>query len=48
MKTFFIIFTKNAKKIKFVIRFQMLLSRVIKMRYIKNDNYKLVIKNYGL
>ena len=44
MKTFFIIFTKNVKKIKFVIKFQMLLSRVIKILYIKNDNYKLVIK----
>ena len=41
-------FTKNVKKIKFVIKFQMLLSRVIKIWYIKNDNYRLVIKNYGL
>ena len=41
-------FTKNVKKIKFVIKFQMLLPRVIKIWYIKNDNYKLVIKNYGL
>ena len=32
-------FTKNIKKIKFVIKFQMLLSRVIKIWYIKNDNY---------
>ena len=40
-------FTKNVKKIKFVIKFQMLLSRVIKIWYIKNDNYRLVIKNYG-
>ena len=37
-------FTKNVKKIKFAIRFQMLLSRVIKIWYIKNDNYRLVIK----
>ena len=44
----FINFTKNIKKIKFVIKFQMLLSRVIKIWYIKNDNYRLVIKNYGL
>ena len=36
-------FTKSNKKIKF----QMLLSRVIKIWYIKNDNYRLVIKNYG-
>ena len=41
-------FTKNVKKIKFVIKFQMLLSRVIKIFYIKNDNYRLAIKNYGL
>ena len=32
-------FTKNIKKIKFVIKFQMILSRVIKIWYIKNDNY---------
>ena len=38
----------NVKKIKFVIKFQMILSRVIKIWYIKNDNYRLVIKNHGL
>ena len=41
-------FTMNVKKIKFVIKFQMILSRVIKIWYIKNDNYRLIIKNYGL
>ena len=41
-------FIKNIKKIKFVTKFQMLLSRVIKIFYIKNDNYRLVIKNYEL
>ena len=41
-------FNKNVKKIRFVIKFQILLSRVIKIWYIKNDNYRLVIKNYGL
>ena len=41
-------FNKNVKKIRFVIKFQMILSRVIKIWYIKNDNYRLVIKNYGL
>ena len=41
-------FTKNIKKMKFVIKFQILLSRVIKIWYIKNDNYRLVVKNYGL
>ena len=37
-------FNKVIKKIKLVIKFQMLLSRVIKIFYIKNDNYRLVIK----
>ena len=41
-------FNKSIKKIKFVIKFQMILSRVIKIWYIKNDNYRLTIKNYGL
>ena len=41
-------FNKSIKKIKFVIKFQMILSRVIKLWYIKNDNYRLTIKNYGL
>ena len=36
------------KKMKFVIKFQMLLSRVIEIWYIKNDNYRLVIKYDGL
>ena len=33
---------------KFVIKFQMLLSRVIEIWYIKNENYRLIFKNYGL
>ena len=41
-------FNKDVRNIKFVIKFQMILSRVIKIWYIKNDNYRLVIKNYGL
>ena len=41
-------FTKNIKKIKFVIKFQMLLSRVIKIWYIKNDNYRLILKHYTI
>ena len=41
-------FTKNVKKIKFVIKFQMLLSRVIKIWYILNDNYRLILKHYSL
>ena len=40
-------FTKNVKKIKFVIKFQMLLSRVIKILYIKNDNYRFILKHYS-
>ena len=41
-------FTKNMKKIKFVIKYQMLLSRVIKIFYIKNDNYRLILKHYSI
>ena len=40
-------FTNNVKKIKIVIKFQMLLSRVIKIWYIKNDNYRLILKHYS-
>ena len=46
-KNIFYNFTKNIKKIKFVIKFQMLLSRVIKIWYIKNDNYRLILKHYS-
>ena len=42
-------FTKSTKKLKFVIKFQNIsFDRVINIFYIKNDNYRLVIKNYGL
>ena len=45
----FYTFTKNVKKIKIIIKFQKLsASRVIYLYYIKNDNYRLTIKNYGL
>ena len=45
----FYTFTKNIKKMKFVIKFQKLsASRVIYLYYIKNYNYRLTIKNYGL
>ena len=40
-------FTMNVKKIKIVIKFQMLLSRVIKIWYIKNDNYRFILKHYS-
>ena len=45
----FYTFTKNIKKMKFTIKFQKLsASRVIYLYYMKNDNYRLTIKNYGL
>ena len=45
----FYTFIKNIKKMKLVIKFQKLsASRVIYLYYIKNDNYRLTIKNYGL
>ena len=40
-------FTKDIRKLKFVIKFQMLLSRVIKIWYIKNDNNRLILKHFG-
>ena len=43
----FYTFTKNIEKIKFTIKFQKLsTSRVIYLYYMKNDNYRLTIKNY--
>ena len=45
----FYTFTKNIKKIKIIIKFQKLsATRVIYLYYIKNDNYRLTIKNYGV
>ena len=42
-------FNKNVKKLKLIIKFQKLsASRVIYLYYIKNDNYRLTIKNYGV
>ena len=42
-------FTKSVEKIKFVIRFQNVsFDRDINVFYIKNDNYRLIIKNYGV
>ena len=35
----------NVKKIKFVIKFQMILSRVIKIWYI--NNYRFILKHYS-
>ena len=45
----FYTFTKKIEKIKFIIKFQKLsASRVIYLYYMKNDNYRLTIKNYGV
>ena len=41
-------FTKNAKNIKFRIKFVMTTARVIKIWYIKNDNYRFILKHYSL
>ena len=41
-------FNKSIKKIKFVIKFQKLLSsRLVKIFYIKNDNYRFILKHYS-
>ena len=41
-------FTNHIKKLKFLIKFQKLSStRVIYLYYIKNDNYRLILKHYG-
>ena len=43
----FYTFTKNIKKIKFVIKFQKISpTSIIYLYYIKNNNYRLTIKNY--
>ena len=39
-------FNKNVKKIKFVIKFQILLSRFIRIWYIENNNYRFILKHY--
>ena len=40
-------FTKDIKKIKFVIKFEQIITRVIKLYYLKNENYRLIFKHYG-
>ena len=40
-------FTKDIKKIKFVIRFEQVKTRIIFMYYLKNDNYRFILKHYG-
>ena len=47
-KNIFYNFTKNIKKLKLVIKFQNIsFDRVINIFYIKNDNYRLILKHYG-
>ena len=43
----FYTFTKNIKKIKFVIKFQKLLSKVVYLYYMKNENYRFILKHYS-
>ena len=44
----FYTFTKNIKKIKFVIKFQKLSeSRIIYLYYMKNENYRFILKHYS-
>ena len=40
-------FTKNAKNIKFRIKFVMNTARVIKIWYINNNNYRFILKHYS-
>ena len=40
-------FTQNVKNIKFRIKFLMTAVKVIKIWYIKNDNYRLILKHYS-
>ena len=40
-------FTKNVKNIKFGIKFVMTTARVIKIWYIKNNNYRFILKHYS-
>ena len=45
-ETIFYNFTKNVKNIKFRIKFLMTAVKVIKIWYIKNNNYRLILKHY--
>ena len=40
-------FTKNVKNVKFRIRFVMTAIKIIKIWYIKNDNYRFTLKHYS-
>ena len=40
-------FTKNVKNIKFKIKFVMTIVKVTKIWYIKNNNYRFILKHYS-
>ena len=45
----FLNFTKNVKNVKFVIKFNKLISsKIIYAYYIKNENYRFILKHYSL
>ena len=46
-KKIFYNFTNNVKNIKFKIRFIMTAVKVIKIWYIKNSNYRFILKHYS-
>ena len=47
-KDIFLNFTKDIKKVKFVIKFNKLISsKIIYTYYIKNDNYRFILKHYS-
>ena len=39
-------FIKNVKSIKFVIKFNLLIYQFIELYYVKNNNYRLMLKHY--
>ena len=41
-------FIKNVESIKLVIEFNLLIFQFIELYYIKNNNYRLMLKHYGL
>ena len=47
MKIFFIILINLLIPIKFIIKFQMALSRNINIWYVKNNNYRFILKQYS-
>ena len=40
-------FNKSIDSIKFIIKFQMALSRNINIWYVKNNNYRFILKHYS-